>query len=522
MIVETMAQHASWKGGGSVPNDNDNSSNGVGHEQDLVDTEAATHAVVPPSSTPPSAPQETVSTTPLHPEEETRRRRSRSGSRDMGAEEEAEAAASRSPSSADPGPVAAPMSWESQGSSLQPEYVNGHGGGGDSSDTLGDDSDEEVLEDEEEMAVALAAAAAVTAIVDGGTGCSALNIAAAMVTNNHSLPVSRAPSPTGAASSAAGLSTVHELEASSSAGAVPSLSCSRSMSLGGRLVLPSILPHTEALLAIRERSQQLYVPLPAAISRTFGEENNSMIDRRAWLEVEDRKHRYAKNLRLYYKEWDRQGQPGPSFWAWLDEDSVELEDCSRAQLEAETVHYCASSEERLVYEVQFREAGLLHRRQDSEWARVNTGPDGWIFVLRDRIIYAHEKKTDQPPRFHHSSFFAGECVQAAGLFVAAEGVLERLYPHSGHYRPTDSHLLSLLLFLESQAVDMDAMQVDVQLVMKVARAHDANKGGRKRKIDSPYMWTGLHAKYFLLAKRYAWEHKLFEQLFKHPLVLHTT
>lgn len=122
-------------------------------------------------------------------------------------------------------------------------------------------------------------------------------------------------------------------------------------------------------------------------------------------------------------------------------------------------------------------------------------------------------------RFHHSSFFAGECVQAAGLFAATEGVLERLYPHSGHYRPTDSHLLSLLLFLESQGVDMERMQVDVQLVMKVARSHDANKGGRRRKIDSPYMWTGLHAKYFLLAKRYTWENKLFDEMLKHRLCL---
>lgn len=70
-------------------------------------------------------------------------------------------------------------------------------------------------------------------------------------------------------------------------------------------------------------------------------------------------------------------------------------------------------------------------------------------------------------RFHHSSFFAGECIQAAGLFVATDGVMTRLYPHSGHYRPTDSHLLTLLLFLESKGVNLEALEVDVQLVMKV-------------------------------------------------------
>lgn len=79
---------------------------------------------------------------------------------------------------------------------------------------------------------------------------------------------------------------------------------------------------------------------------------------------------------------------------------LQLEDCSRAQLEAETVYYCSSNEDRKAYEVRFLKRGLLHRcnAETGEWGLVNTGPDGWIFVLRDGIIYAHEKKTDHPPR----------------------------------------------------------------------------------------------------------------------------
>jgi hypothetical protein len=130
-------------------------------------------------------------------------------------------------------------------------------------------------------------------------------------------------------------------------------------------------------------------------------------------------------------------------------------------------------------------------------------------------------RLNRPPllsRFHHSSFFAGQCVQAAGLFRAKEGLLRRLYPHSGHYRPTDSHLLILLSFLENNGVDMDDLQVDVQLVMKVARLHDAHKGGRVRKIDSPYMWTARHAKHFLSVKRRGWETRLFDQIMVSPLV----
>lgn len=92
-------------------------------------------------------------------------------------------------------------------------------------------------------------------------------------------------------------------------------------------------------------------------------------------------------------------------------------------LEKETVEYCSTQEERDLYEICFCE-GLVHRRahggevkqegkeeeeetertctrmenMDEKWVRVDTGPDGWIFVLRDKTIYAREKKTDSPPR----------------------------------------------------------------------------------------------------------------------------
>ena len=52
----------------------------------------------------------------------------------------------------------------------------------------------------------------------------------------------------------------------------------------------------------------------------------------------------------------------------------------------------------------------------------------------------------------------------------------------------------------------------MQLVMKVARMQDGNKGGRRRKIDSPYMWTGTHAKHFLAVKRRGWDSKLFSDV----------
>jgi len=340
MIVETMAAATSWEG--TPPSTNTAAASTAAEEASAAVAEENGSSVcvdqqrapppctglrdLPPhvdacSSLRPSSTSTSTSMAIPPQEEATRRRRRRSRSGEGGKEgtsfDESGSATQN-----------APMSWERQGSSMHPEHMGGPAGNGDSSDTLGDDSDDEDLDEDGEMAVVVAAAAA-AAVAAGGTttpgleglsislgGLEGLGASATTVANGCSSsmsPITRVASPVAA------LSSVNELETSSLSGAVMNRVAS-----ANRVVMPSILPHTEALLAIRERSQQLHVPLPVAISRTFGEENNSMIDRRAWLEVEDRKHRYAKNLRLYYKEWDRRGQPGKSFWSWLDEEDVEV------------------------------------------------------------------------------------------------------------------------------------------------------------------------------------------------------
>lgn len=55
------------------------------------------------------------------------------------------------------------------------------------------------------------------------------------------------------------------------------------------------------------------------------------------------------------------------------------------------------------------------------------------------------------------------------MLVAKNGVLVALYPHSGHYRPTNLHLQRLLRFLRGLGVDLSTIQVDAQRVHKVAR-----------------------------------------------------
>lgn len=119
---------------------------------------------------------------------------------------------------------------------------------------------------------------------------------------------------------------------------------------------------------------------------------------------------------------------------------------------------------------------------------VTTESDGWIFVLRDNAIFANAKKTDTPPRsvsvrtptlghpppltqphpaaacshrFHHSSFFAGECIQAAGLFIAVDGVLTRLYPHSGERARRTMSCMPARLSLTEQTWSSPGLHVAV-------------------------------------------------------------
>lgn len=156
------------------------------------------------------------------------------------------------------------------------------------------------------------------------------------------------------------------------------------------------------------------------------------IDRRSHLEVSDPRHRYGKNLRLYYDEWIRRGlctvkrlhsrsadleKLSPSlelddyeaFFRWLDdaEDRPELKECPREVLDGDTVTYCRSSSDRSRYSVVFDGLGRLHRfsrrsgcrlDETSEETLLSTGKSGHIFVVKDGVMYTHVKKVEQPPR----------------------------------------------------------------------------------------------------------------------------
>ncbi|KAF0688939.1 Aste57867_19543 [Aphanomyces stellatus] len=238
-------------------------------------------------------------------------------------------------------------------------------------------------------------------------------------------------------------------------------------------------PHTDCLYEEASR-------LSPTLVRGFSNGNISVVDRHSWLEVCDKKHRYGANLQAYYKLWKQCGSPKRDFFSWLDADDgqVEVEGLPRTTLERETVQYFDKTE-RQKFALAIRDGRLVTRWND---VPVDTGDEPWIFVLRDGVLYASEKVTHAAPRIHHTSLVGGECVQAAGMMVVSNGVLKTVYPHSGHYRPSEMEVLALLRFLAASGIDLARVQVDVQRLQKLSR--DVVNGKKVKKIDNAFFWPG--------------------------------
>ena len=230
----------------------------------------------------------------------------------------------------------------------------------------------------------------------------------------------------------------------------------------------------------------LHANPPEIVKRGTQRGNYAQLHRKAWLEVSDKYHRYGKNLRFYYRHWESLGCPTNMFFDWLDSKGEaagqplpEIKECPRTQLDSDTVLYITDPEVTANYALTFlRDENGRGRVVDIDGDPVFTGPDGWIFVLRDNRMYGAQKITSvtghhTKERFHHSSFFGGKAVAAAGIFITNEqGCLTRLYPHSGHYRPGEAHMQRVLFFLHHQGVDLRTFDMDMQQILHIAREKD--------------------------------------------------
>lgn len=170
-----------------------------------------------------------------------------------------------------------------------------------------------------------------------------------------------------------------------------------------------------------------------------------------WLEAIDPRHRYGHNLHFYYDIWFESESTQPFFY-WLDVGDgkdVNVERCPRTNLQRQCIQYLGPKE-REAYEV-FVEKGKLVYKQSGLFVQSTEGSK-MIFVLStSRTLYVGQKKKG---RFQHSSFLAGGATTAAGRLVAHEGVLEAIWPYSGHYHPTEENFQEFIIFLNEHHVDL--------------------------------------------------------------------
>ncbi|URE38098.1 calmodulin-binding protein [Musa troglodytarum] len=197
-----------------------------------------------------------------------------------------------------------------------------------------------------------------------------------------------------------------------------------------------------------------------------------------WLEAIDPRHRYGHNLQFYYDCWLRCESTEPFFY-WLDVGEgkeVDLEDqCTRSKLQQQCIKYLGPKE-RQAYEVIIEDGKFMYR-QSRQLLNTSGGPKDakWIFVLStSKNLYVGRKKKGT---FQHSSFLAGGAISAAGQLVVGDGALKAVWPHSGHYRPTEENFKEFMSFLDENNVDLSD-------VKKSPTGEDDERGGGLRKSHS--------------------------------------
>jgi hypothetical protein len=81
----------------------------------------------------------------------------------------------------------------------------------------------------------------------------------------------------------------------------------------------------------------------------------------------------------------------------------------------------------------------------------------WIFVADTSFrLYVGIK---QSGAFQHSSFLHGSRIAAAGLIKIKDGLLDKLSPLSGHYRPNTSHFRTFVHSLKEAGADMSHVSI---------------------------------------------------------------
>ncbi|KAL3534007.1 hypothetical protein ACH5RR_007528 [Cinchona calisaya] len=177
-----------------------------------------------------------------------------------------------------------------------------------------------------------------------------------------------------------------------------------------------------------------------------------------WLEAIDPRHRYGHNLQFYYVNW-LQCQSKQPFFYWLDigeGKEVIIEKCPRSKLHQQCIKYLGPIE-RKTYEVVIEDGKFMYK-QSGQLLDTRGSPEDakWIFVLSvSKVLYVGQKKKGT---FQHSSFLAGGATLSAGRLIVEDGILKAVWPHSGHYLPTEENFEEFMSFLKQHNVDLSVVQ----------------------------------------------------------------
>ncbi|KAF5768415.1 putative protein kinase RLK-Pelle-CR4L family [Helianthus annuus] len=217
---------------------------------------------------------------------------------------------------------------------------------------------------------------------------------------------------------------------------------------------------------LKSSSLSFFVKPETAVSRGAAKvgkglsknEKASKLALQHWLEAIDPRHRYGHNLHYYYTKWLLSESTQPFFY-WLDVGEgkeVNLEICPRTKLLQQCIIYLGPKE-REAYEVIVEDGKFMYKLSKTV-IDTTGGPEHtkWIFVLSpSMVLYIGQK---QKGRFVHSSFLAGGATISAGRLVIRDGILEAVWPNSGHYLPTEENFDAFMSFLEQHHIDLHAVK----------------------------------------------------------------
>lgn len=171
-----------------------------------------------------------------------------------------------------------------------------------------------------------------------------------------------------------------------------------------------------------------------------------------WKEFFDKSKRHPAALDKFFNEWKIYGHSEKmSFQEYLSN----LEAAGKIQADPSKEVIYLQPNERKKYEV------TLEMNKGSMILKDATGQslhDGvYITVLGpDHKFYAAKK---QPGKFQHATFFAGQAIVSAGMFVIQNGVVKNFVSHSGHYKPEKEEMFKALFHMEKKGIDISKIHL---------------------------------------------------------------